>query len=715
MKQASFAYNQNHHLHSIVPSENLMDDNEDDPIHFFNGLKEIYSMHIESLTSLKRMVFSSQNEAFMDQHQKSKIRINIESLLIDLNEEVFSLSEELTRSITKGFSKVQIEPYKRVEFEDRLKHIQKKIKDNIDENPCIKIIRRNMRIQNQTTLSPPQRDIQSHQQTIDQDHQRRLSPQKNYEAIQPMRNYVEPPLSTRQYGDHGLRLGSDQKNFETLNPYKGGGRNSLTKKKSPTPLRRKDLTALQSGSKSFVQQNSGSKNRSNHSQTRNNQSAQRQLQFKTMDYSSNNQKKHNHDQGVRQMPANAGKNRLQTKKQEKLDEFEKFLAMKTQKGMPINSQKENLLPSHSLQTNYESKFAGIEGFSDFAKDFSLMKNKILQLQQSLAQNEEKTNNLESQVDKLKTENLKLTTDVKIIRNEHSEILHKLVNIDKKNQQLYIENEILRKQITEDGNMINKSYDQRIASGGDQMSQSFDKQNEQRKLSPFQGVLNKDRSFSNSRDDSVPKPKTIQIQKPSTSKNMNAEFLSFQPSLNQTYHNQTLSEDGEMLKQQLTYNDHNFHNQPSTYHNPLLSISNERIYAQNNNRVGVDQNSFHLSNKHNPVLSNQSQNQSINHSRIVSANFNPQINISNMNIQETPNTPNQMVMVMSDETPRGRRNDGIPYLHAPSNLDTQSRSKQYVVGKGLTPSGSNQNLGQMQLNEQEQLSDWVIERMRLQQK
>ena len=40
--------------------------------------------------------------------------------------------------------------------------------------------------------------------------------------------------------------------------------------------------------------------------------------------------------------------------------------------------------------------------------------------------------MEDEIDKLKTENVKLGTDVKIIRNEHTEILHSLYSMEKKN-------------------------------------------------------------------------------------------------------------------------------------------------------------------------------------------------------------------------------------------------------------------------------------------
>ena len=76
-----------------------------------------------------------------------------------------------------------------------------------------------------------------------------------------------------------------------------------------------------------------------------------------------------------------------------------------------------------------------EAFESFAQDFAHMKNKMIQLQQRLTNQEEKTQELESTVSKLKTENVKLSTDVKIIRNEHTEILHSIFNLDKKNAQL----------------------------------------------------------------------------------------------------------------------------------------------------------------------------------------------------------------------------------------------------------------------------------------
>ena len=72
----------------------------------FNRIKETYSQKIDELNELKRQVFlmtqsASSNEPgtyLLDHHARSKLRILIESLLIDLNEEIFALSEELARS-----------------------------------------------------------------------------------------------------------------------------------------------------------------------------------------------------------------------------------------------------------------------------------------------------------------------------------------------------------------------------------------------------------------------------------------------------------------------------------------------------------------------------------------------------------------------------------------------------------------------------------------
>ena len=61
----------------------------------FNGIKAELADEINSLTVLKRNVIKSEQ---VETSAKSRLRITIESLLIDLNEEIFALSEELAKS-----------------------------------------------------------------------------------------------------------------------------------------------------------------------------------------------------------------------------------------------------------------------------------------------------------------------------------------------------------------------------------------------------------------------------------------------------------------------------------------------------------------------------------------------------------------------------------------------------------------------------------------
>ena len=58
----------------------------------FNAVKKDLTDQISSLTQLKKNVIKSEQ---VETSAKSRLRITIESLLIDLNEEIFALSEEL--------------------------------------------------------------------------------------------------------------------------------------------------------------------------------------------------------------------------------------------------------------------------------------------------------------------------------------------------------------------------------------------------------------------------------------------------------------------------------------------------------------------------------------------------------------------------------------------------------------------------------------------
>jgi hypothetical protein len=78
---------------------------DQEAVSLFNRIKDTYAQKIDELNELKRQVFimnHQQNQEggsyVLDHHARSKLRILIESLLIDLNEEIFALSEELARS-----------------------------------------------------------------------------------------------------------------------------------------------------------------------------------------------------------------------------------------------------------------------------------------------------------------------------------------------------------------------------------------------------------------------------------------------------------------------------------------------------------------------------------------------------------------------------------------------------------------------------------------
>ena len=59
-----------------------------------NKFKEIYTEKQKLLKNLKSKVTNGQG---MDQMLRSKFRIQIEGLLIDINEEIFAISEEISK------------------------------------------------------------------------------------------------------------------------------------------------------------------------------------------------------------------------------------------------------------------------------------------------------------------------------------------------------------------------------------------------------------------------------------------------------------------------------------------------------------------------------------------------------------------------------------------------------------------------------------------
>ena len=65
------------------------------------------------------------------------------------------------------------------------------------------------------------------------------------------------------------------------------------------------------------------------------------------------------------------------------------------------------------------------------------------MQDKQQESDDQVQNLSAKVDHLTSENVKLTADMKILRDEHTEILHSLFNLEKKNQALQQENEVLK--------------------------------------------------------------------------------------------------------------------------------------------------------------------------------------------------------------------------------------------------------------------------------
>ena len=99
---------------------------------------------------------SASESYLLDHQQRSRLRILIESMLIDVNEEIFAISQELARSFgsvertTSSSSKLQ----RAYEFEQRKNQMTRKIKEMIDDNHSVKIIRRHAKIaQNNSSIS----------------------------------------------------------------------------------------------------------------------------------------------------------------------------------------------------------------------------------------------------------------------------------------------------------------------------------------------------------------------------------------------------------------------------------------------------------------------------------------------------------------------------------------------------------------------------------
>lgn len=72
-----------------------------------------------------------------------------------------------------------------------------------------------------------------------------------------------------------------------------------------------------------------------------------------------------------------------------------------------------------------------------------MRKKFGEMHNEMQQYKHNIEGLNSQVTKLKDENLKLTTDIKVIRSEHTGMLHTVRKLEEKNQHLVTENLTLK--------------------------------------------------------------------------------------------------------------------------------------------------------------------------------------------------------------------------------------------------------------------------------
>jgi|LauGreDrversion4_2_1035121.scaffolds.fasta_scaffold1462563_2 hypothetical protein len=107
---------------------------EREAISLINAIKDTYAKKVDELNELKRQFFTLGPDAPLDHQQRSRLRIMIESLLIDLNEEIFSLSEELARSYSGAYESGSVSMSRARQFEERMLGIMRRAREDIDDN-----------------------------------------------------------------------------------------------------------------------------------------------------------------------------------------------------------------------------------------------------------------------------------------------------------------------------------------------------------------------------------------------------------------------------------------------------------------------------------------------------------------------------------------------------------------------------------------------------
>ncbi|CDW81628.1 UNKNOWN [Stylonychia lemnae] len=747
----------------------------EDALFHFNTIKDLYSQKIDELNELKKMIFS-QSDQQLDQQLRAKLRITIESLLIDLNEEVFGISEELAKSFTFQRNKHML-AQRANEFEQRQQQLFKKIKDTVENNPTIKTLRRNKRIKEQ---SPPQRDLNTFGATGSEEFEQRQnqqkpvphpkhihtmrepSPQQKSRKIKIGQSSSQKNLQEGGYQSEGRqRQGSihlTQPQYNTQNiqiPIQHQRQQKLPKKqKSPIPLRRKDQQQTQQQiTSSFNEDPVIQMLRTSNSSQRFNNSAKRQLQFQS-------------DKELRRVfgYTSDGVKKNESKKHiKKLDEFERYLSNK-QTGKQASGRKasstrnkENFKPNqtfdeqekfHINQTTLELQS---EAFQVFAQDFAHMKSKMIQMQRQINNNEEKTQSLEELCNKLKTDNVKLVTDMRLIGKEQTELIQRVHYLERKNAQLQQENQIFRNILSnertvkgQETNMPRQGGHYRDESASN-ISIHSGGGHDLRKQSPFSSFLNRHRSMSNNQINPQPELnsggaslRNLRFANDISNQDIrNKEFNKNEQVLPQHTLNQTST--SKLLNQ--SFERENHHNQtlqntrqplnepPNSIHNTLMSGRDDQQQQQYNSQNNFPNNNSFL--RLQPQINNSRQISGPQTMKGDGLAQHPSFSYQMRN-QMTPTTPERLLNVTNqpvDDTP-SRANDqsrkeltGYNSLNMTQNsLNRNENSLVIERNRSFAPLARlNQNSQSSKkllgLNEttgtqnREPLSDWVLERMK----
>ena len=109
------------------------------------------------------------------------------------------------------------------------------------------------------------------------------------------------------------------------------------------------------------------------------------------------------------------------------------------KSIPISiSDKYLEVNNQTPQANYEVT-TPTNAVSKMARDYEYLKEKIIKMQHQLDESDRERTRLETRLDSVKTENIKFISDIKVMKNEHSEIMHTMSKIERKVDQLEREN------------------------------------------------------------------------------------------------------------------------------------------------------------------------------------------------------------------------------------------------------------------------------------